>query len=119
MQPLLTQMLNLPGIEVEYYRDFDSHLILEVEAITTQVICPRCGELSSHLHQNHWHLVRDLSMSGKTVFLKVNRHQFKCRTCGKPFSEKLDFLGHRRKQTDRVAEFIVQQVLHGDKLTII
>ena len=114
MQPLLTDLLNLPGIEVENYTDCGKELILEVEAMTTQATCPRCEQVSCHLHQNHWYLARDLSISGKTVFLKVNRRQFKCATCGKPFSETLDFIGHRRKQTDRFAELIVGQVLHSD-----
>ena len=114
MQPLLTQLLGLPGIEVENYYDLGDQFILEVEAMTTQVTCPRCGQSSSHLHQNHWYLARDLSISGRTVFLKVNRRQFKCHTCGKPFSETLDFIGNRRKQTDRFAQWIVQQVLHSD-----
>jgi transposase len=114
MQPLLTQLLNLPGIEVENYSDLGSELILEVEAITTQATCPRCEQISCHLHQNHWYLARDLSISGRTVFLKVNRRQFKCHNCGKPFSEMLDFIGTRRKQTNRFAQSIVQQVLHSD-----
>lgn len=114
MQPLLTDLLNLPGIEVEDYTDCGNGLILEVEAMTTQATCPRCEQISCHLHQNHRYLARDLSISGKAVFLKVNRRQFKCETCGKPFSETLDFIGHRRKQTDRFAELIVGQVLHSD-----
>ena len=114
MQLLLTQLLNLTGIEVENYSDLDSELILEVEPITTQATCPRCEQISCHLHQNHWYLARDLNISGRTVFLKVNRRQFKCQTCGKPFSETLDFIGNRRKQTDRFAQSIVQQVLHSD-----
>lgn len=73
MQPLLTQLLNLPRIEVDNFTDCGSQLILEVEAITTQAACPRCQQLSCHLHQNHWYLARDLSISGQTVFLKVNR----------------------------------------------
>ncbi|MCI3281661.1 transposase family protein, partial [Synechococcus sp. PCC 6717] len=117
MQLLLTDLLNLPGIEVEDYTDVAGELILIVEAKTTEAICPRCQQKSCHLHQNHWYLVRDLSISGRTVFLKIlkiNRRQFKCRTCGKPFSETLDFIGNRRKQTDRFAQSIVQQVLHSD-----
>lgn len=114
MQPLLTQLLNLAGIEVEDYTDCGGQLILEVEARTTQAACPRCQQTSCNLHQNHRYLVRDLSISGRTVFLKVNRRQFKCQTCGKPFSETLDFIGNRRKQTDRFAQLIVQQVLHSD-----
>jgi transposase len=85
MQPLLTEILNLPGIEVENYTDLGSQFILEVEAMTTQAACPRCQKISCHLHQNHWSLARDLSISGRTVFLKVNRRQFKCQTCGITF----------------------------------
>ena len=113
MQPLLTQLLNLAGIEVEDYTDCGGQLILEVEARTTQATCPCCQQTSCHLHQNHWYLVRDLSISRRTVFLKVNRRQFKCQTCGKPFSEALNFIGNRRKQTDRFAQLIVQQVLQA------
>jgi transposase len=114
MRPLLTELLNLPGIEVENYIDCQGQWILEVEAISTQATCPRCHQESCHLHQNHWYLARDLSISGRTVFLRVNRRQFKCRTCGRPFSEVLSFIDHRRKQTNRFAEAIVQQVLHSD-----
>jgi transposase len=114
MQLLLTELLNLPRIEVETYTDCGNELILEVEARTTQATCPRCVQISCHLHQNHWYFALDLSISGKTVWLKINRRQFKCETCGKPFSETLNFIGHRRKQTDRFAASIVTQVLHSD-----
>jgi transposase len=46
--------------------------------------------------------------------LKFNRRQFKCHTCKKPFSEALDFIGERRRYTDRFAEMIVKQVIHSD-----
>jgi transposase len=48
------------------------------------------------------------------VLLKINRRQFKYQTCGKPFSETLDSIGNHRKQTDRFAQSIVQQVPHSD-----
>ncbi|UBF24042.1 transposase family protein [Kovacikia minuta CCNUW1] len=114
MQRIPTEILNLPGIEVEDYTDVAGQLILNVEARTTAAICPRCQQTSHHLHQNHWYLARDSSISGRTVFLKINRRQCKCQTCGKPFSETLNFIGNRCKQTDRFAQSTVQQVLHSD-----
>ena len=114
MEPLLTRLLNLPGIVVETCRDTETELMLEVEAWTTQGVCPRCNLVSSHLHQNHGHWVRDLPISGRQVWLKVNRRQFKCMTCGKPFSEDLDFVDIRRKYTNRLAAEILQQVRHSD-----
>jgi len=114
MRSLLTQLLGLPGIEVEDYHDFENKIIIEVEARTERATCPRCGQESSHLHQNHWHVVRDLDISQRQVWLKVNRRQFKCYSCGKPFSEQRSFLGKRRKHTEGYAQAIVQQVLHSD-----
>ena len=114
MKPLLTQLLNLPGIEVEDYHELGDELILEVEVIREFATCPRCGQESHHLHQNRGHLVRDLNISSFPVLLRVNRRQFKCKTCGKPFSEELDFIGRRRRHTDRFAEMIVKQVIHSD-----
>jgi transposase len=114
MNLLLTELLNLPGVMVEDFRQTETELFLEVEVYTAQATCPRCNQISSNLHQNHWLLVRDLPISNRTVWLKVNRRQFKCITCQKPFSEKLDFLGKRRKYTDRYACEIVQQVVHSD-----
>ena len=34
MQPLLTELLNLDGIEVENYWNYGDHIVLEVEAKT-------------------------------------------------------------------------------------
>ncbi|MEO0488804.1 MAG: transposase family protein [Cyanobacteria bacterium J06659_2] len=114
MVPLLTQLLGLPGVDVESYADSGDELILSVERHEESAQCPRCETLSSHLHQNHGYLVRDLPISHyRKTWLQVNRRQFKCRQCAKPFSEPLAFVGGRRKYTDRYAEAVVQQVMHS------
>lgn len=114
MQLLLTDLLGLKGIEVEAYRDHANGLLLEVEAKSESATCPRCGTVSSQVHQNHGHLVRDLNISERPVWLKVNRRQFKCQTCQKPFSEELDFIGKRVSYTNRLAQQVVKQVMHSD-----
>lgn len=119
MVPLLTELLGLPGIDVESYEETEEGLILCVEAHAEIATCPRCGNLSPYLHQNHGYLVRDLPISHyRKTWLRVNRRQFKCRSCGKPFSETLDFVGSRRQYTDRYAEMIVQQVIHSDTANV-
>ncbi|NEQ43933.1 MAG: transposase family protein [Leptolyngbya sp. SIOISBB] len=83
MVPLLTELLGLPGVDVESYEANENDLILDVEVHSASSTCSRCGTVSHHLHQNHWHLVRDLPIShyGKT-WLRVNRRQFQCAVCG-------------------------------------
>jgi len=114
MQPLFTELLGLAGIVIEEMILFDDKIILEVEAHREQAVCPRCQTESTHLHQNHGYFVRDLNLMGRAVFLKMNRRQFKCSSCGKPFSETFAFVGQQRKQTDRFAAMIVEQVIHSD-----
>ena len=75
----------------------DHEISIEVEMKEVSATCPRCGNISHNLHQNHWHLIRDLSFSNKDVFLKINRRQFKCHCCKKPFSEQLHFVEKRKK----------------------
>lgn len=114
MQLTLTELLGLPGIDVEDYIELENEIILQVEVHSIKSVCPRCLQESSNLHQNHWHFVRDLNLFNRTVVLKVNRRQFKCHGCKKPFSEVLDFMGTRRRYTDRFAEMVVKQVVHSD-----
>ena len=114
MVPLLTELLGLPGVDVESYEDLGDRLILSVEVHAEESTCPRCGILSHRLHQNHGYLVRDLAISHYQTYLRVNRRQFKCSKCGKPFSEPLEFVGPRRTYTNRYAEWIVNQVKHSD-----
>lgn len=49
----------------------------------------------------------------RQLIWRVHRRQFKCNTCGKPFSEDLDCIGGRRKHTDHFAEMIVKQMIHS------
>lgn len=114
MQLTLTQLLGLSGIDVEDYSELEDKMILQVEVHSTKSVCPRCLQESSHFHQNHWHFVRDLNLFDKSVALKVNRRQFKCHHCQKPFSEELDFMRSRRRYTDRFAEMIAKQVIHSN-----
>lgn len=119
MVPLLSQLLGLPGIDVESYEETEEGLILDVEAHRTSACCPRCGTMSHHLHQNHGYLVRDLPISHhRKTWLRVNRRQFKCPSCGKPFSEALDFVGYRRIYTDRYAEAVVGDLIHSNTTSV-
>ena len=88
--------------------------MLQVDSISKESHCHRCGTKSHRLHQNHRYVVKDLSWGEKLVFLEINRRQFKCKKCGKPFSEKLDFVMNRRTYTKRLATQTIQEVLKSD-----
>lgn len=116
---LLTELLNLESVEVTKYKNLPQvGLILHTEVTSQEATCPRCGNISQRVHQNHRYLIKDLPISGQPVYLEINRRQFKCQFCQKPFSEELKLVQKRRKYTTRLATEIVRQVLADDIKTV-
>ena len=112
---VLTELLNIQGIKVTQISQVPGiGIILQVESIHKESHCHNCGTKSNRLHQNHRYVVKDLSWGEKQVFLEINRRQFKCEKCGKPFSEKLDFVNNRRTYTKRLANTIIKSVRSSD-----
>ena len=112
---LLTEIIKIPGNVVSSYQLQETvGIIVKIEAEQQQATCPRCGRKSQRLHQNHWHLIKDLPLSTQSTYLRVNRRQFKCDHCKKPFSELLDYVNPKRNYTKRFAHQIVGQVLDSD-----
>ncbi|MCU7242404.1 MAG: transposase family protein, partial [Microcystis aeruginosa WS75] len=116
---ILDKFLNLQGTCIQGYRHLENiGIVFRIESKNQKAACPRCGLESDKLHQNHRHLVKDLPISGQPVYLQVNRRQFKCGNCQKPFSEELDFVAKKRTYTKRLAENILEQLKEGDILNV-
>jgi transposase len=99
-QKLLTEVLDLEGVQVVSKQQHEGiGIILGIESLDKKSICNRCGVISGRVHQNHKQIIKDLAWGEQAVFLEINRRQFKCGRCEKPFSEKLEFIRSRRKYT--------------------
>lgn len=82
------------------------HLQLNNEGID----CPHCHRYSDILHDTSYILVRDLSIFGQLVYLKVPRRKFYCKSCGRYPTEVLSWVEKRRGFTCRYENYIYQQV---------
>jgi transposase len=112
---LLIELLNIEGIKVISQRQHEGiGIIFQIEPIRKESVCPRCRTKSHRIHQNHRYIVKDLPWGEKPVFLEINRRQFKCEKCRKPFSEDLDFIRKRRNYTKRLATQTIEEVLKND-----
>ena len=110
----MTNLLNLPGVIVEDYKQTGETLILVIKTQKTTASCPVCSQSSHQLHQNYRYLVRDLPIGNREVMLRVNRRRFKFKKCRQPFNESLGFLEKTKKFTKRYAQSIAEQVVHSD-----
>jgi transposase len=116
---ILTEILDLSGVKVTSHRlHVGIGMILQIEQEKSFSTCPKCGITSNRLHQNHRHIIKDLPFGEKEVFLEINRRQFKCEQCKKPFSEDLDFVKKKRTYTKRLAHKTIQEVSKNDIHTI-
>ena len=70
MTSLLTELLDIKGVEVSGYRNDTDSIVFEVSPCERQSTCPNCGQASQRVHQNHAHLAQDLPVSGKDVLIK-------------------------------------------------
>jgi transposase len=114
-QKLLTEVLNIEGVKVTSKHQHEGiGIILGIESNEKGSVCSRCGLRSDKLHQNHKQIIKDLSWGEQAVFLEINRRQFKCDRCEKPFSEGLEFIKARRKYTKRLAIKTIEEVLGDD-----
>ena len=108
---LLTNLLNIPDIKViDMLQETSIGKIFIVENLNSEATCPHCGQVSHHLHQNNWYLIKDLPMSGENVYLKINRRRFKCFHCSTTFNEALSYCDKNRQYTKRLASEILNQV---------
>jgi len=116
---ILTELLDLSDVKVISHRlHAEIGIILQTESKKSYSTCLKCGTISHKLHQNHRHIIKDLPFGEKSVYLEINRRQFKCEKCRKPFSEDLEFVRKKRTYTKRLAHQIIQEVLENDIHTI-
>lgn len=112
---LLTEVLNLEGVKVSHKHQHEGiGIMLKIESIAKESVCNICETKSNRLHQNHQQIIKDLDWGEQAIFLEVNRRQFKCEKCKKPFSEELEFVKERRGYTKRLADKTIKEVLADD-----
>ena len=106
----LENLLNLPKVNIRNVIQEGKQAFLILSCQEEVVKCNYCGSLTDELHQTNSVLVRDLSISGQMVYLKVPRRKFYCKDCQRFFTENLEFMEARRKYTVRYEEYIYGRV---------
>ena len=102
------------------------YTILKLQLVNDGINCPNRNEYTSTIHQTRSILVRDLSIVGRLVYLKVPRRQFRCNNCKKSPTEILSWLNRKQRQTNRYQEYIyervkeltVKQVSENEKMSV-
>ena len=106
----LDRLLNLPYVTVESCHALEDYVCLNLRLLNDGITCPHCQQYTEQIHQARPVLVRDLSIFGRGVYLKVPRRQFVCPTCHRYTTEFLEFIDQERRHTIRYEQSIYQRV---------
>lgn len=106
----LDNLLNLPNIVADSYSSTLDAIVVKLQLVNAGINCPNCNEYICHVHQTRPVLVRDLSVFGQVVYLKVPRRQFYCFNCKTSPTEILSWLNKKQRQTNRYQEYLYKKV---------
>jgi transposase len=94
---------------VEKYKEGIAEI--EVVQLWKVAMCPKCAEISSSVLAYVPRRTRDLSISGRRVYLKYQQRRFRCYKCNKSFLEEFESIQSPAAHfTCRYEKWIVAQV---------
>lgn len=118
----LNELLGIPELIVTEYAFEQQGDVALVHVICEHryevAICPRCGEVSTALHESEMRCVRHLDIWGKMTLLHFPSRRFGCAKCKKPFTEKLPWIEEQRRQTLAFERHIYQRCQQASKSAV-
>ena len=103
-----TGLLNLPNIVVDSVSFVGSQIIIQCHISIKEAHCVSCQHLTTTINQYTTRTLRDLSIVGKEVCLKIRIPQFYCKNCHHYFTHELSFADANKSYTHRQAKWIFE-----------
>jgi transposase len=113
MQNDLSRLVGLEGFEVKRVIERGDRLDLEVELGARAGCCPRCGRASVDVKERPVVRVRDLPIAGRVTHLVWRKRRYRCRGCGRTFTESHPELPARQRVTRRFRRRLFERVRGG------
>ena len=110
----LSDLLGLPGMRVTRFaieqQGEEQYLHLFCEHKHDAAICPRCQKVMAGGYDHKERSVRHLDIWGMRSIVHFPQRRFDCEVCGKPFTENLEWIVPKRRQTRAYEAHIYQRV---------
>lgn len=110
----LSELLGLPGMRVIRFavekEKSEQYLHLFCEHEHGVAMCPRCLNATTAIHEQKERCVRHLDIWGMKTLVHFPQRRFDCDTCGKPFTENMEWINPKRRQTRAFEMHIYERV---------
>jgi transposase len=107
----ITVLLGLPELRVKGEEETDHWIGVQVEYRVREVPCPWCGEMTGRVHSRRTQMKRDMRLWRKPVYLELCKRRFRCRVCGRVFSEPDPVCGMRKRTSGRFRSHLGREAL--------
>lgn len=105
----ITVESQLPGLRVIGVREDAWAIEVVAQYEAGEVPCPHCGRLTSEAHQWRQQRKQDADLWDKPVYVLLWKRRFRCRPCGRVFTEDDPICGRRRRTTCRLRQRMAAQ----------
>lgn len=104
------ELVGLKDVHVKFIERKDAKLLIHLEMYQRVSKCPRCGEMTSKVHDYRTQTIKDITAFGEKtiIFLKKRRHV--CPLCGKKFYESVPFLPRYHRMTNRLVAYVIDSL---------
>jgi transposase len=104
-------ILNLSDYEITNFRETEHDYHIYARTKGPSSTCNHCGSTNTVGHGSDDVIVKDLPIHGKRVGVYIDAHRYKCRSCGKTFTEPLPNVNSKRLMTNRLVKHVGTQSL--------
>jgi transposase len=104
----ITNFLKSEDIIWENIVESDDRIEFHIKMKQKPHVCPKCGKLTSKIHDYRVQRIKDIPLWGKTTFIVLKKRRYICKHCGKKFYEYIYFLPRYHRMTNRLAFYILQ-----------
>ena len=88
----ITKLVGIKGIKLEKVEETEDKITITGKCKKRPKTCLCCGSKKIEIHYHRQQNIRDLPYRDKQVILKIDIRRFKCRECGKRFTEDKPFV---------------------------
>lgn len=108
-EDVITVQLRLPGLVVLAVQETRRWIEVVGRYRNEEAVCPGCNRSTWQVHQWHLQRKRDAKLWGKEVWLALFKRRFRCRHCGRVFTEPDPVCGSRRRTTGRLRATVARR----------
>jgi transposase len=104
------ELIGLEDICVKSIERNDDLLKIHLSMFKRIHKCPRCGELTSKVHDYRTQPVKDITAFGEKTIIYLRKRRHVCPLCNKRFYENVSFLPKYHRMTNRLIAYIISSL---------